>query len=171
MEIKKRNDFEMASCTELDRWIRRSEQLVVYEIIFGFFILALFGFLMYQKAADNFLWFLIGIMGLLFFVGVYIYGGTIRRAKIINSTVKKIKRKEEDLLIKTFPYNILGIKKVFQKEIRISINALDVKECDYPIMDKKKIKSKALCIRDINSKNSYFIILQFFPESIKKYFS
>lgn len=123
---------------------------------------------MYQRSFDNLLWFILGIGGLLFYGGVYTYGGTIRRGRIINSTVKTLDFSENTIEIRTFSYNILGLKNLLEKKMQINRDKLKVKECDYPIMDKKTIQGKALSVSDNNGK-SYYILPQFFPEEIKDY--
>ncbi len=158
----------MTSSSKLSVWVRKSEKSAIYETIFGFGVLGLFSFLMFQKSSGNLLWFLLGISGLLFFVAIYTYGGTIRRGRIINSTIESLKFSENILVLRTFSYNVLGLKKLSEKEVDIELNLLVVKECDYPIIDKKTIQGKVLCISKKNQ-NSYYILPQFFPEEIKDY--
>jgi hypothetical protein len=62
----------------------------------------------------------------------------------------------------------LGLKNLLEKKIQINRDKLIVKECDYPIMDKKTIQGKVLSVSD-NNGMSYYILPQFFPEEIKDY--
>ena len=167
MEVLK-NRIEITADNHLNVWVLKSKKSAIYETIFGFAILGFFGFLMYQKSSDNLVWFILGICGLLFYGGIYTYGGTIRRGRIINSTVKTLVFSNNTIEIRTFSYNILGLKNLLEKKIQINRDKLIVKESDYPIMDKKTIQGKILSVSDINGK-SYYIIPQFFPEEIKGY--
>lgn len=157
----------MTSNKKLYLWVQKSSKSAIYETIFGFVVLGLFGFLMYQKSSGNLLWLLLGICGLLFFVGIYTYGGTIRRGRIINNTVSSIEFNDTTISFQTFSYNILGLKELPLQEIKLERESLGIKDCDYPIMDKKTIKGKALVIR--SNQQDFYILPQFFPENLKQY--
>lgn len=152
---------------KLESWVFKSQKLAIYEAVFGFFVLGLFSFLMYQKSNGNLIWFLIGFIGLLFFTGIYTYGGTVRRGRIINRTVKSLSLDENVLKFTTFSYNILGLKKIPEMEIEIKRDSLVVKRCDYPIKDNNSIQGKILSISDKNQEK-YFILPQYFSEEIRE---
>jgi len=164
------SSLEVNSRNSLEIWVRKSEKSAMYETMFGLSVLILFSLLMYQKAADNLLWLLLGVLGLTCYVGIYTYGGAIRRARIINSTIKALRIDENSVSIRTFSYSIFGVKKAPEKKVTISRDVLAIKKCDYPIIDRRTIMGKAFCISD-GDKQSYYILPQFFPGGIRDYFT
>lgn len=71
MEYKKIN-LIVESNSELGKWVRKLERSAVYEILFGFAIFSLFAFKMYENSDGNLSWFIIAVLGLSFYLALYI---------------------------------------------------------------------------------------------------
>lgn len=167
MEIRN-NNVEIKASNQLDSWIYKSEKSALYETIFGFAVFLLFGILMYLKSSHDLVWFALGITGLLIYILVYLYGGTIRRGKIINNTVKMLRFNRTSVELITYSFNIFGLKKLSEKQINIERVNLVLKECDYGIIDKNNINGKVISVVNKNHQE-YYILTQFFPDLINTY--
>lgn len=87
---------------------------------------------------------------------------------MIINTIKSIVINRDILSIATFPYSILGLKKILGKEFHLPRKDVQVKECDYPIKDKQNINEIVFCINGKEDDCQYFI-QQFFSESLKDF--
>ena len=149
----------------LFKWIEKISKSSIYETIFGLIIYFLFTLRMYFGSNSIDIWFFAWLLVSTLFLALYIYGGTIKRGKVINNTVKSINFDKNYMSILTFSYNMLFFKKLDSKIIKIPFNNTNVKEENYPILDKKNINGKVLMITDHN-RNQYYIILKFFPNNL-----
>jgi hypothetical protein len=147
-------------------WVRKLEKSGGYELIFGVFVFLFFSFLMFWQAGGNFIWFLVGIFGLSFYVGIYIYGGTFRRARIVNCTIQSLKFGGDFLSIVTFPFRIPGIRIYLKREVILKKGKITISECDFPIKDKSAIKQKAICIRAGDSE-MFYCLSEFFSDDLR----
>ncbi|RZS98016.1 hypothetical protein [Cecembia calidifontis] len=165
-----KNNIEIYCVDQLNNWVLKSQKSAIYETIFGIFAVGLFSILMFQKSNGNYLWFLLGVLGMMFYLGLYTYGGSVRRGRIINNTVKSLSFENNIMKIRTFSFNILGLKNLPEKVIEINSEKFEIKNCDYPIMDKKTFKDKVICVLHDNDETYYFH-RQFFPNKIDEYFN
>jgi hypothetical protein len=162
------NNFYFISNSELENWIQKVENSAFYEVLFAFCLFIFFSFLMYQKATNKIWYFMIGELGLICLVIISIYGSTIRRARVINNTVQCLYIDKDVILIRTFAYNILGLKNIPEKEIEIKPGHSSIHECIYPIQDNKYINGKVFRI-NVHYKHNYFILSKYFPNDINNY--
>ena len=148
----------------LSNWVNKIQKSAIYEIIVvGLF----FGFLILAMIVNEFsavLFSLILIMLMALFV-VFVYGGTIRRAKVVNNTIRKITATENTLKIVTFDYNMLYIRHYKEKVFEIDKGNANLSKCDYPIMDKKIIENPIFCLKDKDEE--YYIINKYFDIDLK----
>jgi hypothetical protein len=86
-----------------------------------------------------------------------IYGSTFKQGNILINTIKKISIENDKLVIETFSYDIAKILKKEATFLELRKDQVTLSECDYPLVDKKYIKEKAI---KINGSNIEFYILK-----------
>jgi predicted membrane protein len=139
------------------------EKKSLYGLLLGLFIFILFTFFFYVRAGIS-IQLVIDVLVCSTVCGVMIYGSTFKQSNILTNTIKKISIEDDKLVIETFSYDIA---KIFKKEgtfLELRKDQVTLSECDYPLVDKKHIKEKAIKIHGSNIE--FYILKEYFKNDL-----